>query len=183
MKKIFLSAAATLFMSAALFAQAKFSDVAKVEQEVIDQGKLKQGNPVPAKFIIINTSKAPIIIEQAQPVCGCTISDYTKTPITPGQTGYVTATFNAANVGHFSKTVNIKLANVDEPKGITLQGDVLSAEDYDKWAAENKSKPGIAAAPSKTSTKPVPVKTTTKATATKTPVKKITKKPVTTKAK
>lgn len=139
MKKLFLSLTALTF-SALLFAQKTVADVAKFESETINQGYLKQNEPKEVKFIVTNISKEPLIIEQANPTCGCTMGDYTKSPIAPGATGFISAKFNAANAGHFTKNLTVKFAGVDEMKSITITGDVLATEEYDKWAAEEAKK-------------------------------------------
>lgn len=151
MKKLLLSLTALTF-SALLFAQKTVADVAKFETETINQGYLKQNEPKEVKFIVTNISKEPIIIEQANPTCGCTMGDYTKSPIAPGATGFISAKFNAANAGHFTKNLTVKFAGVDEMKSITITGDVLTAEEYDKWAAENEAKKKTEAAASKPAT-------------------------------
>ena len=138
MKKLILSVAAFAFTTV-LFAQKTVADVAKFESETINQGNLKINEPRDVRFIITNIGKEPLIIEQANPTCGCTMGDYTKAPIAPGSTGFVSAKFNAATAGHFNKTMTVKFAGVDELKSISITGDVLSAEDYDKWAAENSA--------------------------------------------
>lgn len=135
MKKLLLLATAFTF-SATLFAQKKIADVAKFETEVINQGNLKQNEPKEVKFVVTNISSEPLIIEQASPTCGCTIGDYTKSPIAPGATGFISAKFNALAVGHFDKHLTVKFAGVDETKSITITGDVLDAAAYDKWMAE-----------------------------------------------
>ena len=142
MKQIILSLTALLCTSA-LFAQPAVktvADVAKFTVESIDLGKIKVGNPTTAVFTVTNISKDPLIIEQANPTCGCTISNYTKEPIAPGKTGTINATYNAAGVSHFDKHLTVKFAGVDEIKSITLSGDVMAAEDYDKWMVENAAK-------------------------------------------
>lgn len=139
MKKLLLSFAVLTF-SATLFAQKTTADVAKFASETIDLGKVKQSVPATATFIVTNVGTEPLIIEQANPTCGCTIGDYTKSPIAPGKTGTITATFNAAAVNHFDKHLTVKFAGVDETKSITITGDVLAAEDYDKWLVENDAK-------------------------------------------
>ena len=68
------------------------------------------------------------------------MGDYTKSPIAPGKTGTITATYNAAAANHFDKHLTVKFAGVDELKSITITGDVLAAEEYDKWAAEEAKK-------------------------------------------
>lgn len=166
MKKLILSVAAFTF-SAALFAQKTAADVAKFTTETVDLGKIKQGIPATATFTVTNISKEPLIIDQANPTCGCTVSDYTKSPIAPGKTGFITATYNAAGVSHFDKHLTVKFAGVDEVKSITITGDVLAAEDYDKWVQENKKKPDVAVtpAPAKTSPAGAKAKPATKTTA------------------
>ena len=137
MKKLILSVTALTF-SAVLFAQKTVATVAKFATETIDQGKLKQNDPKEVKFIVTNISNEPLVIEQANPTCGCTMGDYTKAPIAPGETGFISAKYNAASVSHFEKHLTVKFAGIDELKSITISGDVLSPEDYDKWAAEQK---------------------------------------------
>jgi hypothetical protein len=178
MKKLILSFSA-LVLTTALFAQKKADDIAKFAVETIDQGKLKQNNPEEVKFIVTNISKEPLIIEQANPTCGCTIGDYTKTPIAPGTTGFVSAKFNAANVGHFTKTLTVKFAGADDVKNIVITGDVLTAEEFDKLKAET---PGgtITKAPTVTQpAKPAAViakpKTASKATQSKKTAKTVVK--------
>ena len=131
MKKIFLSLVAGM-LTAVSFAQDKVSDVAKFESETINFGKIKQGVPQKGTFVVTNVGKTPLIIEQANPTCGCTISDYTKEPIAPGKTGVINATYNAAAMGHFEKHLTVKFAGINEMKSITFTGDVLAAEEFDK---------------------------------------------------
>lgn len=128
MKKILLSAA-IFALSATAFAQKKVDDIAKFTTETINLGKIKQGVPVKGVFTVTNISNQALIIEQANPTCGCTISDYTKEPIAAGKTGVINATFNAASVGHFDKHLTVKFAGIDEIKSITLTGDVVAAEE------------------------------------------------------
>lgn len=135
MKKILLSAA-VIVLTASAFAQKKVDDIAKFATETIDFGKIKQGIPTKGVFTVTNISNQPIIIEQANPTCGCTISEYTKEPIAAGKTGIINATFNAANVGHFDKHLTVKFAGIDEVKSITFTGDVLTVEEFDKLKSQ-----------------------------------------------
>ena len=101
MKKLLFSLTVLALSSTTLFAQKKAEDVAKFKTDVIDQGKLEINKPELATFVVTNISKEPLIIEQANPTCGCTMGDYTKAPIAPGKTGTITAKFNAASLGVF----------------------------------------------------------------------------------
>jgi hypothetical protein len=93
-----------------------------------DFGKIKQGIPVTHEFKFTNNGKAPLIIVNAQPSCGCTTPDWTKTPVEPGASGFIKATFNAASAGPFNKTVTVT-ANVESGFVLlTIKGEVQVAE-------------------------------------------------------
>ena len=138
MKKLFLALLAFASTSA-LIAQKKAADVAKLNTQTFDFGKIKQSVPATATFVVTNIGNQNLLIETATPTCGCTISDYTKSPIAPGKTGTIKATFNAQNVGAIHKTVTLKFAGVDEIQSLNLAGEVLEPAVYDKWLSENKT--------------------------------------------
>ncbi|MBC7686582.1 MAG: DUF1573 domain-containing protein [Aquabacterium sp.] len=149
MKKILLSAA-VFALTATAFSQKKVDDMAKFTTETINLGKIKQGVPTKGVFTVTNVSNQPLIIEQANPTCGCTISDYTKEPIAAGKSGVINATYNAANLGHFDKHLTVKFAGIDEMKSITLTGDVVAAEEMEKAKpAEMKEAVAVPATPVK----------------------------------
>ncbi|HSQ43933.1 MAG TPA: DUF1573 domain-containing protein [Ginsengibacter sp.] len=139
MKKLLL-AVLVLSASSSLFAQKKADDIAKINVETYDLGKVKQNVPATATFVVTNIGKEDLLIDQANPTCGCTISDYTKAPIAPGKTGVIHATYNAATLGHIDKTLTVKFAGADDIKFIKLTGDVLAPADYDKAVASGEIK-------------------------------------------
>ncbi len=95
------------------------------KSESIDLGQIPQGTPKKIEYEFKNTGKSAIIITNVHGSCGCTTTDYTKTPILPGETAKVSATYNAANKGSFSKTVTVT-TNADEtPKVLTFKGIVI----------------------------------------------------------
>ncbi len=124
--------------STAIIAQKKAADIAKLNTETFDFGKVKQNVPSIATFIVTNIGTEPLIIETATPTCGCTISDYTKAPIAPGKTGYIKATFNAATVSAIHKSITVKFAGADDIKHLHLAGEVLEPAAYNAWAAKSK---------------------------------------------
>jgi hypothetical protein len=124
MKKLLLGFLA--LSSTTLFAQKKADNVAKFNVETFDFGKIKQNVPVTATFVVTNIGNEPLIIDQATPSCGCTVSDYTKAPVAPGKTGTIKATFNAAAVGPIDKTITVKFAGIDDVKFLKFKGEVLA---------------------------------------------------------
>ncbi len=85
------------------------SDLAEFEwvDSTHDFGKIKQGVPVSFEFKFTNKGKAPLVIANAQPSCGCTTPSWTHEPVMPGGEGHVKATFNAMAGGPFDKTVTV----------------------------------------------------------------------------
>ena len=155
MKKLLLSITA-LALTTGIFAQEKTAeapkkttdDVAKFKSETLDLGKIMQDNPSAGVFEVTNISKEPLLIEQANPTCGCTISDYTKEPIAPGQSGTIKATYNAKNVGMFEKHLTVKFAGIEGMKSITIKGEVIKKEETPA-AAEATAPAAVVAEPKK----------------------------------
>jgi hypothetical protein len=88
-------------------------------------GQIKVGVPVSYEFTFTNTGEAPLVIASVQASCGCTVTSYSKDPIEPGNKGFVKATYNAAKLGQFSKTVTVN-ANTDESLvQLTIRGEVV----------------------------------------------------------
>ncbi|MGR3854792.1 DUF1573 domain-containing protein [Chryseobacterium indologenes] len=102
------------------------ADAIKWKSESIDVGNIPQGKPKLIRFEFTNTSSKPIIIQNVAPSCGCTTADYTKTPIQPGKKGFVEASYNAATVGPFMKTVNVTTSDSKTPKTLSFKGVVAS---------------------------------------------------------
>jgi archaellum component FlaG (FlaF/FlaG flagellin family) len=99
----------------------------KFEKTTHDFGSIPQGTPVTTTFTFKNTGKAPLVLSNVQASCGCTTPSYTKEPIAPGKTGTITATYNAASVGQFNKSITVT-SNAGEPVVLMLQGTVVAKE-------------------------------------------------------
>lgn len=93
-----------------------------------DFGDIKKGVPASHDFTFKNTTKQTILITGVKASCGCTATNYTKTPIKPGETGSVTATYNAANGGSFAKTVTVTTNDSEVPKVLNIKGKVLEPQ-------------------------------------------------------
>lgn len=85
-----------------------------------DFGSIQQNTTNDHVFTFTNTGDKPLIIESALGSCGCTVPDYPKQPIQPGETGEIKVTYKPGKQkGKQSKTVTIT-ANT-QPKSTYLQ--------------------------------------------------------------
>ena len=84
------------------------------ENEEHDFGTIKQGDKVVTVFKFKNTGEADLTITAARGSCGCTVPEYPKTPIKPGESGDIKVSFNSKGKhGETSKTVTI-MCNIKE---------------------------------------------------------------------
>ncbi len=97
----------------------------KFNEETHNFGKIPKSKPATTFFTYKNIGEKPIIIFEVKPVCGCTIADYTKTPIKKNQNGFIKVTFNAISVQGFNKAIVVN-SNANPPtKYLTIKGEVI----------------------------------------------------------
>ncbi|MBR0037443.1 MAG: DUF1573 domain-containing protein [Bacteroidales bacterium] len=78
-------------------------------------------------FEFKNTGDAPILILRAASSCGCTVPEYPKKPIRPGESGEIKVTYHAkGRPGPFQKSVQI-VDNTDSKTQVTIRGNVVSS--------------------------------------------------------
>ena len=93
MKKIFLSA--LLITLSALFVFAQGTALIKFEKTSHNFGSFSESNPkVTCTFKFTNAGDGPLVIHQAIASCGCTVPQYPKEPIKPGESGIITVTYD-----------------------------------------------------------------------------------------
>ncbi|WP_294733735.1 DUF1573 domain-containing protein [uncultured Flavobacterium sp.] len=96
------------------------------KESVHNFGEIEKGTPVSHDFSFKNTTDQTILITRVKASCGCTATKYTKTPIKPGQTANITATYNARNPGNFNKTITVSTNDTDAKKVLSIKGKVLT---------------------------------------------------------
>jgi len=99
--------------------------VAKWDKMVNDFGDIAFNVPKTADFLLTNSGKEPLIISSVKASCGCTNPTFSQAPILPGKSSTVSATYNAASQGVFTKTVTV-ITNADpNPVVLMIKGNVL----------------------------------------------------------
>lgn len=93
---------------------------------VHDFGTVQEGPDATCEFTFKNTGKEPIIIEKAQPSCGCTVPQFSKEPVAPGATGVINVAYHTKNKPTaFTKTITV-VSNAGT-KVLTIKGTVEKA--------------------------------------------------------
>jgi hypothetical protein len=132
MKKLALSLG-LLFLGAVAFTSNVNAQVAGAEvsfdKEVHDYGNVKQGGNGECEFKFTNTGSEPLIISDAKGSCGCTVPEWPKTPIKPGETASIKVKYDTKRVGPINKTVTVTSNATTEPtKTLRIKGTVEAVE-------------------------------------------------------
>ncbi|GAB2624891.1 DUF1573 domain-containing protein [Belliella aquatica] len=97
----------------------------KFEEVEFDFGTIAEGKIVEHVFSFVNDGQAPLVISNVTASCGCTTPDYTKTPVKPGDTGFVKVAFNSTGKpGTQAPTVSIQANTSPNVNRLRLKGNV-----------------------------------------------------------
>lgn len=90
-----------------------------------DFGTINEGKVVEHLFKFTNEGQAPLVISNITASCGCTSPDWTKTPVKPGEEGFVKVIFNStAKTGTQAPTVTIQANTNPNVTRLRLKGNV-----------------------------------------------------------
>ncbi len=101
--------------------------ILKFDKVANDYGKINEENgKALATFTFTNVGNDTLRVQEAKPSCGCISSDWTMTPIAPGQTGYVKALYNPYHMsGTFEKSIWVHSNAAIPDITLTLKGEVI----------------------------------------------------------
>ncbi len=106
-----------LFSAGGIFAQA--TEPVKAEENpnapeitfdklVHDYGTVAYGGDGVCTFKFTNTGKEPLILQQPQSSCGCTVPTWPKEPVLPGASDEIQVTYNTKKAGPINKTITVR---------------------------------------------------------------------------
>ena len=124
MKKFILTTILSVF---SLIAIAAGEAEIKFEKTSHDFGTFPETEKVTCTFKFTNTGDNLLVIHQAIASCGCTVPQYSKEPIKPGESGEIVVTYNGAGKfpGHFKKSITIRTNDKQEIIRLYVEGDMI----------------------------------------------------------
>lgn len=100
--------------------------VFEFNEEVHDFGKLGQGEKVTYTFKFKNSGKKDLVIFDAKATCGCTVADFPKTPVKPGQEEGIAVTFSTeTKKGIQNKTITLIANTQPNTKVLTIKAEII----------------------------------------------------------
>lgn len=125
MKKILLMAIMLLGSMTMMLAQ-KPAEI-KFDKVTHNFGNFSDKEPVVScVFSFTNVGEQPLVVNQAVASCGCTVPEYTKTPIQPGEKGEIKVAYNGTGkfAGHFKKSITIRTNGAVEMTRLYIEGNM-----------------------------------------------------------
>ena len=129
MKKLFVIA--MMLMCGLIVALAQKPAEIKFDKLTHDFGTFSEKSPVvTCVFTYTNVGEQPLVINQAMASCGCTVPEYTKTPVKPGEKGEIKVTYNGTGKfpGHFKKSITVRTNGAVEMTRLYIEGDMTEAK-------------------------------------------------------
>lgn len=133
MKKILL----TLALAAACSSMVTAQNAEKVDENApeitftsteFDYGVVAPNSDGTRKFEFTNTGKQPLILSNVSASCGCTVVEWAKDPVKPGEKGTITVKYNTAIVGTFQKSIRVFSNAKTSPVMLIIKGEVKPNE-------------------------------------------------------
>lgn len=101
----------------------------KFEEEVHDFGRITQGEKVSFAFKFKNVGNSNLIITSAAGSCGCTVPEWPKEPILPGQEGKVNVIFSSeGKSGIQEKSINVSTNCEPSTRVVKIKTEIIVPE-------------------------------------------------------
>ncbi len=94
----------------------------ELASKTVDYGEITKGSDPLRSVKFTNTGNAPLIIKHAKGSCGCTVPNWPKEPILPGETSEIEIRYDTKRVGPIRKTVRITTNEGDQPHILQIKG-------------------------------------------------------------
>jgi hypothetical protein len=98
------------------------------ESTTHDYGTVVQASDGSCQFVFKNKGKAPIVLNDVKASCGCTVPEWTRTPVAPGEKGTIKVTYNTNNVGAFTKSITVNSNAINSPLVLVIKGTVTAKQ-------------------------------------------------------
>ena len=121
MKKLFLTTILSIFALVTFAAEINF------EKTSHNFGSFPETEKVTCTFKFTNTGDNLLVIHQAIASCGCTVPQYPKQPIKPGESGEIKVTYDGSGKfpGHFKKSITLRTNAKQEIVRLYIEGDMV----------------------------------------------------------
>ncbi|MDR0438563.1 MAG: DUF1573 domain-containing protein [Bacteroidales bacterium] len=92
------------------------------EKQVHDYGQIQQGADGNCEFVFTNVGTEPLVLQNVNATCGCTVPSWPREPIMPGEKGTIRVRYDTHRLGNIGKAITVTSNSVgDNSNRITLR--------------------------------------------------------------
>jgi len=99
------------------------------QDTLINYGELEFSADGTCEFSFLNTGKGQLMLKNVKSTCGCTVPEWPKEPIKPGNSASIIVSYDTYRVGSFSKSIYVYSNAINSPNRLLIKGRVKPAED------------------------------------------------------
>ncbi|MCF8364668.1 MAG: DUF1573 domain-containing protein [Bacteroidales bacterium] len=101
------------------------------EKDLHDFGRVIEGEKITYAFRFSNSGSSDLIITDVNTSCGCTVPEFTKEPLKPGEKGTIKVTFDSSNrKGFQNKSITVISNTIPSTTELKIKAMVIVPENY-----------------------------------------------------
>ncbi|MCA1759258.1 MAG: DUF1573 domain-containing protein, partial [Bacteroidales bacterium] len=126
-KSIFLLTILSLFTFAlqARENQAAVADSIIFDKIEHDYGTIEKGGDGNSVFTFTNKGQKPLVLSNVRASCGCTVPQWPREPIAPGEKGEIKVKYNTNIGGTFNKSITVSSNAANSTVRLRIKGQVV----------------------------------------------------------
>ena len=91
---------------------------------VHDYGTIAKASDGTSVFTFTNKGQKPLVLSNVRASCGCTVPEWPKQPIAPGESGEIKVSYNTNIAGNFNKTITVSSNAANSTVTLRVRGNV-----------------------------------------------------------
>lgn len=98
--------------------------VIEFDKVVHDYGEMEQHGDGKCEFKFTNTGEEPLILSNVRSSCGCTVPEWPRQPILPGQSDVIKVKYDTKRIGTINKSVHVYSNAKKSPISLKIKGKI-----------------------------------------------------------
>jgi Protein of unknown function (DUF1573) len=90
-----------------------------------DFGEIAKDQPKEFIFEFKNSTQQAVVIDNVRTECGCTATEWNKTPVEAGNLGQIKVTYDAFSTGYFKKKITVWIHGQKRAEKLYIEGEVV----------------------------------------------------------
>jgi hypothetical protein len=94
------------------------------DKSIHDYGTIEKGSDGISVFTFTNKGQKPLVLNNVRASCGCTVPEWPRQPVAPGETGEIKVKYNTNINGNFNKSISVHSNAANSVVTLRVKGSV-----------------------------------------------------------